>query len=430
MKISAITKQVAQLPDTSGVYIYRNINGKVIYVGKAINLKRRVSSYFQLSKSLGIKTRAMVAEIASIETIQVESEIEALLLEAKLIKKYLPPYNVQWVDDKDYLYIKVTLKDDIPKVLTARRENIPGNIYFGPFPSASTVRFTLKTLRRIFPYCSERSSQMRKNGTNLYTDLGLCPGPHAGFITIPEYRQQIKRLILFLEGKKTTVEKELTKEMKQAAKDLQFERAAKLKRQLEGIAYITSQITLPQEYLDNPTLFFDRREEELSELEEVLHLPTFPSRIECYDISAIQGRYAVGSMVVFSNGQPDKRQYRKFRIKYKDIPKDVPNDFWMMKEMLERRLKNSWPMPDLFLLDGGKPQLHMIERVFAENKIKTPLAALAKRFEELYLPGTTDPIKLPENSPALHLVQRLRNEAHRFAITYHKKLRSKDSLTK
>lgn len=417
-----------ELPETFGVYKFKDADGRLLYVGKANSLKNRVSSYFAISHGPNSKTHALVDNIASIETIEVGSEIEALLLEARLIKKHRPPFNVQWTDDKDYLYIKITWADELPRVMTARREKIPGNMYFGPFPSASTVKFTLKTLRRIFPFCSERPTQMRSDGTNLYTDLGLCPGPHAGLISTADYRKNIKQLVAFLEGKKDAVVKQFEREMKQAAAKQQFELAAKRKKQIDGIHYLTSQVIYPEEYLENPTLQLDKRQEELDDLQAVLHLPSVPDRIECYDISTIQGRFAVGSMVVFRNAKPDKSQYRRFRIQYRDIPKDVPNDFWMMREMLARRLKNDWPIPDLFLLDGGKGQLNIIAELFHEQGISTPLASLAKRFEEIYVPGQSEPIRLLETSPARHLVQRLRDEAHRFAITYHKKIRNKETL--
>lgn len=424
-----IKARLQQLPDTFGVYKFKDAQGRLLYVGKANSLKNRVGSYFAISHRLHSKTRALVNSIATIETIEVGSEIEALLLEARLIKKYRPPFNVQWADDKDYLYIKITWNDDHPRVLTSRREKIPGNIYFGPFPSAATVKFTLKALRRIFPFCNEKPTQMRRDGTNLYTDLGLCPGPHAGLVSTKDYRKNIQQLVHFLEGKKERVVTQVEREMKHAAAKQQFELAAKRKKQIDGIFYLTSQVIYPEEYLENPTLQLDKRQEELEELQHVLQLPSLPDRIECYDISTIQGRFAVGSMVVFRNAKPDKSQYRRFRIQYRDIPKDVPNDFWMMREMLARRLKNKWPKPDLFLLDGGKGQLNIIAALFQEHGVTIPLASLAKRFEELYAPGQSEPIRLPETSAARHLVQRMRDEAHRFAITYHKKLRNKETLT-
>lgn len=425
-----IKQLVKNLPETPGVYIYKNAKGRVLYVGKAVNLKRRVSSYFQLSQKLGVKTRALVLEVDSITTIDVTNEIEALLLEAKLIKKYRPQYNVQWVDDKEYLYIKITWKDDVPKVLTSRREQTKGNVYFGPFPSAGTVKYTLRQLRKIFPYCNERQRQMRKDGTNLYTDLGLCPGPHAGFVTKEEYRKHIKKLIKFLEGDRPLLVKQLHNEMLAASKKLDFETAGKLKRQIDGITYVTSQHIKPEEFLENPTLISDIREAELTQLKAVLHLSDIPKRIECYDISTIQGRWAVGSMVVFIDAAADKREYRKFRVKYTNIPKDVPNDFWMMREVLGRRFNNAWPEPDLLLIDGGKGQLSAVMAVKEEVGNTWPIATLAKREEEIFVPWQEDSIKLPKNAPALHLVQRLRDEAHRFAIIYHKQLRNKETLTK
>lgn len=425
---SETTSLLKKLPKTFGIYQFKDEHGKIIYVGKANSLRLRVASYFHIKHKAHSKTAQLVQRIHSISTIEVASEIEALLLEAKLIKKNRPVFNTQWTDDKDYLYIKITWKDEIPRVLTARREKIPGNMYFGPFPSASTVKYTLQTLRRIFPYCNERKTQFRKDGTNLYTDLGLCPGPHAGFISLKDYRKHVRKLTQFLEGKKEHVVKQLEKEMKQAALLEQFERAGKIKKQLDGMAYITTQVTGPEEYLENPQLLLDKREDELQGLTKELGLPSTPVRIECYDISTIQGRFAVGSMVVFTNGQPDKSQYRRFRIRYKEIPKDVPNDFWMMREVLSRRLKNDWPLPDLFLIDGGKGQVSAVLAVLEENGIHIPVAGLAKRLEELFVPGKETSIQLPHEAPALHLVQRLRNEAHRFAITYHKKIRNKETL--
>lgn len=391
MSISKIN--LKNLPHKPGVYLFKNKNGRVIYVGKAIDLKTRVSSPRNWDWD-------------SVSIIVVESELEALILEANLIKKYLPQFNTRLTDDKDYLYIKIT-KEIFPKVITARKHDLKASLkFFGPFPSSKTVRNTLKSLRRVFPWCSGGKKMC------FYYHLGLCPGACSGKINQEDYRKIINNFINFLEGKKEQLVKELTKEMLDLSAKQNFEEAAKIKKTLEGIAYLT-QSQRTSLYLENPNLLEEEKNLGLLELKKVLNLAKVPQRIEGYDISNIAGKEAVGSMTVLTNGEIDKSQYRKFKIKISG----TPNDIAMMQEVLQRRFQNRWPMPDLIIVDGGRGQARSIDT-------EVPIFGLAKRLEWLY-PPTGEVIKLPKSSPALKLLQHLRDEAHRFAITYHRKLHRK-----
>jgi excinuclease ABC subunit C len=424
----SLKKSVEELPDKPGVYIYRNDKKQIIYVGKAISLKNRVRSYFQSTEKLGPKTAALVSNIDSLEHVNVESEFEALLLEAELIKRHTPRYNIVLKDDKSYLYIKITTNEEIPRVSVARRENIKDVTYFGPFPSAQTAKGVLKTIRRIFPY---RSCKTLPKTPCLFYHIKLCPAPCAGLISKDDYKKVVKQLTLFLSGKRKVVEKQIEKEIAQAAEELRFEDAAKLKKQLDEIQYITQSFRRPQDYMENPNLIEDERQKTLEELHGHLShhmtIPTLPKRIECYDISNIQGKNAVGAMVVFTNAQPDKREYRKFKIK----TKDTPDDYTMMTEVLTRRFNNDWPLPDLIVIDGGKGQLEAAHKALASSGIAIPTISLAKRLEEIYIKGSEEFIKLdlPRNSKALQLLQHIRDEAHRFGITFHRSLRSKKLLS-
>ena len=428
------------IPHSPGVYIYKNSSGKIIYVGKAIDLYHRVSSYFSGYEedsrranvnhigSLDTKTALLVKQIASVETIIVESELEALILEANLIKKYLPEFNVRLTDDKDYLYIKFT-KEDFPKVLTARKHELKDSLrYFGPFPSSRTVRETLKSLRKVFPWCS--ATNLRGfNGIQprrlqpracFHYHLGLCPGACVGEISKEGYRKNINRLGKLLDGKKGELTKELVKEMAKASSSQDFEEARRLKKTITGISYLTQPNRI-KNYLENPNFLEDQRQIALEELQRVLSLPTIPERIEGYDISNIQGHESVGSMVVLTNGEIDKSQYRKFKIKITG----KPNDYAMHQEMMGRRLKHpEWTFPDLIIIDGGAGQVSAVFPLIRDSKFMIPIYGLAKRQEWLYHPDGSI-VKLPKSSGALKLLQKLRDESHRFAITFHRKLHRK-----
>lgn len=400
-----------------------------MYVGKAKNLKNRVSSYFQSPDTLIGKTRILVSQVERIEVTIVESEIESLLLEASLIKKYQPKYNIRLTDGKAYPLIRITTNSEYPCIVTARRPDDENSEYFGPYPSAGSVRLVLKTIRRIFPYQSVLNHPKK---ICLYHHLGLCPCPPL-FTTQEEkkeYKKTIHHISDFLDGNTQKVVKDLEKERDTYAQDEAFEKAAKVQKQLDAIAFITQPVHAPFEYQTNPHLREDLREKELKDLQDVLKahgvVIDLPRRIECYDNSNIQGTSPTSSMVVLTNGEIDKSQYRKFKIK----GVKGPNDFATMQEVLTRRLTHTeWPYPQLFIVDGGKGQVTSAKeaiRMFNDQypMISIPVIGLAKRFETI-ITADLQEIRLSKHSPALKLVMRIRDEAHRFAITFHRKLRSK-----
>lgn len=424
----------SQLPHKPGVYIYKDINGEVLYVGKAIDLYHRVASYFN-GKPDNPKTEALVERIRSCETIEVFSEIEALILEANLIKKHLPPYNIRLTDDKDYLYIKIT-KETFPRILTARKKELnDAKEYFGPFPSSRVVKTTLKKLRRIFPWCTNPpfeegfSGRARFLGNYaiakerrrpcFYYHIKLCPGPCAGKIDKKEYSKIINRFSKFMQGRKEELLESLQEEMESFAKNMEFERAQEVKRMIAGVEYL-SQPNSAAVYLENPNFVESQNKLSVEKLKEDLKLNKLPERIECFDISNISGQLAVGSLVVLTDGEIDKKWYRKFKIK----TDGKPNDVAMMREVISRRVKHKeWPTPDIVLIDGGRGQVRAVEEEILKVGWQVTVLGLAKRREWLYTSGN-EVIKLPRASLSLRLLQKIRDEAHRFAISYHRKLRS------
>ena len=437
------------IPHKPGIYIYKDDRGDVLYVGKAVDLYSRVSSYFNSPHFDSPKTAVLVEKIRGIETIIVESEMEALILEANLIKKFLPPYNIKLTDDKDYLYIGVT-KEDFPRIVTARKHDLDKmKKYFGPFPSAKTVKETLKQLRKVFPWCQQGESANRKSfytqlqgGTTkqsqfgssivmdrpqsrnikpcFYYHLGLCPGSCVGKVTKEEYNKTINHFCKLMEGKRDELVEELTDEMNQQSSAMAFEEAQKTKKIINGVSYLLQSNRIDR-YLENHNFLEDLNQQAMEQLQKDLKLPDLPTRIECYDISNFQGTNATGSMVVLTNGEVDKSQYRRFKISISG----KPNDFAMHAEMMGRRLKHDeWPMPQLFIIDGGRGQVRASQEQLLKKGITTPVFGLAKRMEWLY-PPEGEIVKLPKRSLGLRLLQKLRDESHRFAITYHRKLRAK-----
>lgn len=405
-------------PQTAGVYFLKR-NREVLYVGKALNLRERLKTHLTSRTTQGAKSAQMRAWVNNFSFIQVRSDFEALILEINQIKKYRPPFNIKLKDAKDYLYLKITA-EQFPRVLSVRQRDLYGSLfYLGPFPQSVLLRHTLRSLRKIFPFCNEK----KKTGKPcFYYQLGLCPGPCAGKINPKDYRKIIRQLIAVLNGKQDKLILNWEKEMEKYSHNQQFEEAAKLRDKISGVKYLLQENRI-QDYLDKPDLLQDLMSEEVEGIQKIIGSEKEIRRIECYDISHISGTNMVGSMVVFTDGQPDRDQYRRFRIK---TVKQV-DDYASLQEVLERRFHNDWDPPDLLVIDGGKGQLNASIEIINKLGLQVPIISLAKREEEIFT-QEGEKLRLKRTNPALRLIQRLRDEAHRFAITYHRKLRSMEFL--
>lgn len=447
------------IPTAPGCYQFYNKKGEIIYIGKAANLKSRVLSYWRASAGHTPAKNKMLSEIKKITWLAADSEIEALLLEVNLIKKYQPYYNVLLRDDKRFAYIKISTADEIPGVFITRQIDKSGK-YFGPFISSLAARETIRVIRKIWPYCNMKKARRHPC---FYYQIGRCLGICAGKIGRQEYMKRvIKPIILFLEGKKNKIIKNYELRIKNyesgiGNKELgeaEAEEFVRLKFELKNMKHVLESarvLSLGEKYAND-----------VVELAKQLGLKKAPERIEGYDIANIFGREAVGAMAVFSGGELDKNQYRKFKIK---IGQGQANDVGMLKEVIERRFAHSvilerppgaiasyhegrsqrdpiaslqddkrrWPLPDLIIVDGGKAQLNAALAVFKKLKLEIPLIAISKGLglrsagapDKLFFPGQSKPLELSLASPALHLIKRVRDEAHRFAIGYHRKLRSR-----
>ena len=529
--LNLVEEKLKTLPNNPGVYLMKNSSGKIIYVGKAKILKNRVRQYFQKNKNHSPKVLAMVKKISDFETIVTASEVEALILECNLIKKFRPRYNISLKDDKTYPFLKITA-EKFPRILITRKKIRDGAKYFGPYTNGLAVKETLQLLRKIFPL---RTCKNFQNRPCLEFHIKRCPAPCAEKISREDYLEIVKSAEKFLEGKTAEVEKNLQIEMENAAENLNFEKAARLRdillavkkisekqkivtdtgnldaiglakknsevcaqiffvregkvvgrenfllqnaveesdakiieeflKQYYSAAELTAEeILLPceieekilSEWLgvkifepkrgvkkslvemacENAEKFLQekiQREEiknsqtlgAVEELKKFLNLPTLPRRMECFDISHIQGAETVASMVSFLNGVADKKNYRRYKIKSAE---GKPDDFLSMREVVERRYKNLENLPDLIVIDGGIGQLNSALEIIRGFGIKIPVVGLAKQFELIFVENCAEPVELPRGSQALFLMQRIRDEAHRFAITYHRKLRRKRNL--
>lgn len=406
--------KLKQLPMEPGVYLYKNAKGKIIYVGKAARLRNRVRQYFQKGRAPDPKTEALVAEIADLDWITVETELDALFLEAELIRRYQPRYNILLRDDKSSGFIRINYNDKHPTVTVTRRPLDDGAKYFGPYYNVASIRKALQYLRRAFPF-STHSTTVPKRACLQY-HLGLCPGLEEGKTDLSDYRTNLKKLIQYLKGERKALLKQVEKDMLASAKSKDFEEANRLKRQLFALKGLTQQIVFSdKEFMDIS------KDEGLTGLAELLDLPKPPQRIEGYDISHMSGTDTVASMVVFTNGLPNKAEYRKFKMR---LPGN--DDFAHMNEAITRRLgaKNikDWGLPDLFLIDGGKGQLSSAMKARdAAGQAQIPMIGLAKREEEIVVKrgGEFEMILLPKSSHVVKLLQRIRDESHRFAVSYH-----------
>ncbi len=563
MEPTPFADRLTSLPAKPGVYYMRDASGRVIYVGKAINLRNRVRSYFHSAVSQPPKVQRMVEHVADLDFIVTASELEALILECNLIKKYRPQYNVRLKDDKRYPYIKISLQEEFPRIYNVRRMQEDGARYFGPYTSSKAVHQTMELLRKLFPYLTcKREVTGKDRRACLYYHIGRCVGPCIGAVTREEYRSLIEQIILFLEGKQERIVADLRGKMTQAAGALDFERAAVIRDQVQALETVIQRQKVvstskadqdviafaredgqacvqtffirqgklvgreyfvltgtqdedPQEIMGSfvkqfydeaaevpPTILLQhdideslvieqwlrtkrgtkvavrvpqrgpgrelikmatenatetlnhlraqwqadeaRQVSALEDLQQYLNLPQAPTRIECYDISNIQGRSATGSMVVFVKGVARKSDYRRFQIK----TVDGADDYAMLQEVLRRRFRrvvrtedaesgtleprgeNIWQiLPDLLVVDGGKGQLNAARHVMEEMGVgHIPTIGLAKQREEVFVPGRSKPVFIPHDAEGLYLLERIRDEAHRFAIGYHRRLRARTGL--
>jgi excinuclease ABC subunit C len=422
------SKDLKELPDTPGVYLFKNSNSKIIYIGKAKNLKNRVSSYFGVN--LEPKTQKMINEAASLSYIKVNSDFESILLEAKLVRKFMPKYNIQLKDDKSPLYIGIT-KDKYPRILTFRRSDIKKykleikNLY-GPFIQSVVAKGILRVTRKIFPY----TEHLPQKKTCIYRELGLCnPCPseieleqdrELKFKLRQKYLKNIQKIKKLLSGNLTKLNILLNKEMKKLSSEEKFEEAGIIKNQINMLEYLTISRTLPDVYLGNPNFIEDLREKEKKELASLIkpYIDTQKlNRIECFDIAHFAGASTTGSMVTFINGEPEKKLYRHFKVRKAKKGDDIS----AMKEILKRRVGNfdNWGKPDLIIIDGGKPQLGAAIDIINS---KVPVISLAKKFETIIVKSDNKfiEIKVPKGA-GLNLLQRIRDEAHRFARRLHHK---------
>jgi excinuclease ABC subunit C len=458
------------IPTTPGSYQYYDKTGKIIYIGKAANLRLRVLSYWRKSAGHTPAKEQMVSKIVEIKWIETDTEIEALLLEANLVKKYQPYFNVDLKDDKRYAYIKISTEEEWPRVFFTREIEKSGR-YFGPFTSSEAVREVLKIIRHIWRF---RSCPTLPKKVCLYYRLGQCPGMCQYPVSHAEYLKTIGDIAKFLEGKRKNVERDLRLEIRnlENERDLRLE-IGDLERE-NKLRILKYRLINLRRVLDNSRVLSvgEKYKADVIELAKTLDLPKVPARIEGYDISNIFGREAVGSMVVFKNGEPEKNQYRKFKIKG-GTDKITPSpsferrgaktlspyeekarrgllkgdDTGMLKEILERRFNNDWPRPDLIIIDGGKGQLNaclsILKKLQGElrnkrgrpgAKLEIPILAVSKGEglrsahapDKIFFPKIKTPLILPLASPALHIIKRVRDEAHRFAIQFHRARRLKN----
>lgn len=471
----AMQQKVKAAPLLPGCYLYKNGRGQVLYVGKAKVLRNRVKSYFSNYNRVEEKIRIMLNLAKKIDYVVTDSEIEALIFENVLIKKYKPKYNSMYVDDKSYAYVKFDKVQatkpgeqvTIPTITVTREKQADKAEYFGPYPDTRAVKRLIRRLRKIYPFCtSYRKVSIPKQKDHLFVSkepracfhyqIELCNGICFGAATRGEYENNLNNIKKFFKGEKQNLQQEIERDMKKAAKAHNFEQAVKFRNMLFDIKYVGSNLHL-QSDIDEVAIVKAKQEKAARAQAELVTRLEFPTdklqnraglKIECYDISNIQGKFAVGSMVVFIDGKPRPELYRRFRIRMAN----EPNDFAMLQEVLTRRFTHSKAKPDpsfsvppnLLIIDGGKGQLSSVYKILTSYQLESaiPIVGLAKREEEIFKVARQfsvadseladqeefSRILLPKRSDALYLVQRIRDEAHRFAITYHRKLRGK-SLT-
>ena len=413
------------IPARPGVYVYRDRFGTVIYVGKASNLRRRMSHYFQPSQARRAdpKLRSLIHSIDRWEIFPVKSEDEALILESRFIKEYAPHYNILLRDDKRYPMLKIDRNERFPRVRLTRLRKKDSCLYFGPFPHGSAMRRLAEYLTRRFGLrsCKAESPGEEEFRHCLAGTVRDCCRPCVDGVTEEEYRERVDRVVAVLNGEIREVAEELRQKMAKAAAEKAFEKAAAFRDILGNLQSLVRTRSFEHAELPN-----EAGMEAVADLQKALRLPNVPHVIVGFDISNLGTTFAVASLVCFREGRPDKASYRRFRIK----TVEGQNDFAMMNEVVKRYfsrlLREQRPLPDLLMVDGGKGQLHLaLDALISIDCPPFPVVGLAKRNEEIFLPGRSEPVVLDRNRPALKVLQALRDEAHRFAVSYNRQLRLK-----
>ena len=429
----APAEKVKQFPSAPGIYLMKDAQGRVIYVGKAKNLRSRAGSYFHKTASGDKRICDWIGEVSDIEFLPADSEVDALLMEARLVKDIQPKYNRDLKDDKSFPYLQITTGEDFPRVNFTRQPLDRGVKLYGPFPRAKTLRGAIQVLQRVFKFrtCAldidEDDPRWRWFRPCLLASINQCTAPCNLRIDRESYRADIRRLQLFLDGKKDVLLKEMEGDMREASKALQFEKAARLRDEIKALGSLNLRGNLADHA--QPEVFYVDPRRGLKGLKQVLKLDSVPRTIDGVDIAHLGGNEMVGSLVRFVDGLPFKPDYRRYQIK------SVAgiDDFAAIREVVTRRIKGlqerDEPFPDIWLIDGGKGQLSSALAAFEELRVVPPtVIALAKREEEIYVQGRSEPIVLRRRSFALRLLQYVRDEAHRFAQHYHHMLRKKRTL--
>jgi excinuclease ABC subunit C len=426
-------EKVRDFPESPGVYLMKDERGRVLYIGKAKSLKHRASSYFTDAALQDRRVADMIPLIADIAYVEAESEVDALLLEARLIKDIQPRFNVDLKDDKSFPYLQIITNEDYPRVEFTREPADRGVKLYGPFASAGALRGAIQVLQRVFKFrtCSldidPQDPKWKYYRPCLLYNIKQCTAPCNVRITPEEYKEDIKRLRLFLDGKRQRLLKEMREQMQQAATELAFEKAAKLRDEIQALERLHLRGDLDTH--EQPEVFFVDPKKGLASLRKSLGLEADPRTIEGVDIAHLGGSDTVASLVTFLDGIPFKPGYRRFQIK----TVEGVDDFASIKEVILRRFRperlEEWSKPDLLMIDGGKGQVSAALAGFRELGESPPtLVGLAKREEEIIVPGREDPLRLSRHNAGLRLLQSVRDEAHRFARHYHHLLRSKKQL--
>ena len=427
-----INDYTINIPHLPGVYIMRDSAANIIYIGKAKDLKNRISSYFH--SDTDSKAFSIISAMKTINYILCSSEREAFLVEQQLIKKVQPYFNAMWKDDKSYPYIKLTISEDFPRLVMTRKLIKDGSLYFGPYPQLTYIKKLIPWLNKVFKirpckiiFSEKELPKLEKVKSCLYYHTGLCFGPCMGKISSADYKNNLKEVETFFSGKLKKLADSWQKEMLELSSKHEFEKAKEVRDRLFAIKAMSQRVAIREISIEDINQYVSKTDS-LQELREVLKLHKLPAVMECFDISNTSGTNPVASMVQFVNAKPNKAGYRKFKIK----TVHQINDFAMIKEAVFRRysgiIRRNEQFPDLIVIDGGKIQLAYAQSALDEIGIYIPMISLAKQEEEIFMVGKQKSIKLPRNSLGLRVLQAIRDEAHRFAITFHKQLRAKDFI--